>query len=474
MFLKQIFDPHLAQYAYLIGCQKTGESIIIDPERDIDRYREIAAANDLRITAIAETHIHADFLTGTREFLASGDEVFAYLSRMGGENWQYEWADGHDRVMLLSDGDTFMVGNIQIKAVHFPGHTPEHLCFLIEDQGGGADEPMALVSGDFMFVGDVGRPDLLESAAGEAGAREPAARTLYQSIQRFADFPEYLEILPGHGAGSACGKALGSIPFSTAGYELRFNGAVKTALTGGEDAFVDEILDGQPEPPMYFARMKKTNRAGADVLGSLPEPPMLSPEEIAELVPASDTDELVFLDTRSDRIAFMEDHLRGSLYAPPGSHFSVSAGSYVEAEKRIILLVEDNSDVDDFVRQLIRIGLDKIEGVALIEKVRGSAACRDFLVKTPTIATTEIPSDARVLDVRSVSEHEDAHIPGAHHLAHTRLMADRDQLPETGPITVHCASGMRASLAVPFLERIGYDVTYANGFFTDWKKENQG
>lgn len=209
MFLKQIYDPHLAQYAYLAGCQKTGEALIIDAERDVERYLAIAKQNDLQITAAAETHIHADFLGGTRQLLEGTGGVQAFLSREGGEDWQYEWAKGHDQVTLIGDGDRFDVGNIQITALHLPGHTPEHLCFLIEDHGGGANEPMALVSGDFMFVGDVGRPDLLESAAGLIGSREPGARQLYESIQKFTELAEYIQVLPGHGAGSACGKALG-------------------------------------------------------------------------------------------------------------------------------------------------------------------------------------------------------------------------------------------------------------------------
>ena len=173
MFLTQIYDSALSQYAYLIACQRTGEALIIDPERDIDRYLEIAAANDFRITAVTETHIHADFLSGTREFLQELTEVTAYLSDMGTADWKYSWAEGDPRVRLLRDGDSIEVGNIEVKAVHTPGHTPEHLSFLIIDHGGGATEPMGMATGDFVFVGDVGRPDLLESAAGQVGAREP-------------------------------------------------------------------------------------------------------------------------------------------------------------------------------------------------------------------------------------------------------------------------------------------------------------
>ncbi len=470
MFLKQIYDPHLAQYAYLIGCQKTGEALIIDAERDVDRYLAIAKQHDLKLSVAAETHIHADFLSGTRQLVEGNGGVQAYLSHEGGEDWQYEWAQDHEMVTLLGDGDHFSIGNIQLTALHLPGHTPEHLCFLVEDHGGGADEPMAIVSGDFMFVGDVGRPDLLESAAGQVGSREPGARQLFRSIQKFAELPDFLVVLPGHGAGSACGKTLGSIPFSTVGYELRFNAAVKIARDEGEDAFVAAILDGQPEPPMYFARMKKTNRAGADVLEGIPEPPQLASDEVARLHADGATD-LFFVDIRSDRQAFMQQHLTGSVYAPFDTKFSESVGSYIADDGEIILLVESEDQIESCVLQLIRIGFDKIRGYALIGEICGDENCRDSLTRTKTIQITDITTDDRVLDVRSASEFAEAHVPGAANLAHTRLVADRDQLPEVGQLTVHCGSGLRAALATGILERMGYEVTYADGRFGEWKDQ---
>lgn len=233
MLLKQIHDPYLSQYAYLIGCPESGEALIIDAQRDVDRYLDLAAANDLKITAAAETHIHADFLGGVRQLVERTSGVKGYLSKMGGEDWQYAWAQDHEQARLLGDGDTFVLGNIEITARHLPGHTPEHLCFLIKDTGIEADAFFALVSGDFMFVGDVGRPDLLEEAAGESGSRETSAEALYESIRQFGELEDHIEVLPGHGAGSSCGKALGSIPFSTVGYEKRSNSSVIAALKNG-------------------------------------------------------------------------------------------------------------------------------------------------------------------------------------------------------------------------------------------------
>ena len=217
MFMRMIYDEKLAQAAYLLGCQRTGEAIVIDPERDVDRYVDLAAENGLRIVATAETHIHADFLSGSRE-LAEQVNAKVYVSDEGDADWKYQWLDGYEH-QLLRDGDTFSVGNIDFQVMHTPGHTPEHIAFVVTDRGGGATEPIAIATGDFVFVGDLGRPDLLETAAGQAGAMEPSARRLYKTVGRLADIPDFVQVWPAHGAGSACGKALGAVPMSTVGYE---------------------------------------------------------------------------------------------------------------------------------------------------------------------------------------------------------------------------------------------------------------
>lgn len=476
MFLKQIYDPALSQYAYLIGCQRTEEAILIDPQRDIDRYQKIAEENNFTIKVVTETHIHADFVSGVREFLESSQTITAYLSDEGGADWKSEWAKDHPRVTFVKHGDSFRVGHIQFKVIHTPGHTPEHICFSVEDQGGGADEPMALLSGDFIFVGDVGRPDLLETAAGAIGAREPSARSLYASIQEFAKLPEYLQILPGHGAGSACGKALGSIPSSTVGYEKRFNGSVSVALQDGEDAFVDEILSGQPEPPVYFARMKQLNKNGSDVLGDLPNPPRITSEMIAQLC-IKDDPRVLMLDLRSKRGEFMKNHLKGSFHTP-SAKFSVSVGSYAKADQNIYLLVENESQVDKAVRELVRMGFDYLKGYALVTDVLSAMECQPHLISTKTIAITAMEQMAEtapgsiILDVRSTDEFNASHVEGALHIPYTRLAAEVSRLPSTenGPLIVHCGSGLRASLAIPYLERHGYQIIYADGLFTDWQK----
>ena len=355
MLVRQVADSTLAQFAYLIGCPRTGDAIIIDPERDVDRYFALAARHRLRIVAAADTHIHADYLSGLREMAARG--VLVYASKEGGIEWQYEWLlSGEYPYRLLGHGDEFSVGNIEFRALHTPGHTPEHLSYLVRDTGGGAKDFIALASGDFVFVGDVGRPDLLERGAGMVGVMEPSARAQFASIQReFRGLPEFLQVWPAHGAGSACGKSLGDVPTSTVGYELRTNRSVHAATD--EETFVDFILAGQPEPPLYFARMKRDNRRGPALLPALPAPPRLSVPDVAMLAARRD---VAVLDTRA-RDAFLEGHLAGALLTELDHQFCAIAGSYV-AEHTPIVLVVDDPRVDDAVRALVRVGLDRIVG----------------------------------------------------------------------------------------------------------------
>ena len=309
MFVRRIEDEQLAQVSYLIGCQRTGEAIVIDPERDIDRYIDLAKQQGLRIVAATETHIHADFISGLREFGEYNDTLLL-ISGEGGADGTPGWLDQHSSGSSYNhrwvlDGETFSIGNIEFKVVHTPGHTPEHISFLVTDHGGGADSPMAILSGDFLFVGDLGRPDLLESAAGQVGSMEPSAKKLFQSIQLIDDLADHLQVWPGHGAGSACGKALGAVPTSTIGYERRFNGAL--SLSGDEGRFVEEILSGQPEPPLYFANMKRLNRDGAAVLGALPIAEEMSEDQFVARYQKG----VRVLDTRQWK-RFQQAHLPGS------------------------------------------------------------------------------------------------------------------------------------------------------------------
>ena len=208
MFFQHVYDKSLAQASYFIGCQKAGVAAVIDPKRDVDTYLEIAKANNMTITHIFETHIHADFLAGSRE-LAQLTGAQLYLSDEGGEGWEYEFPH-----VGLKDNDIVKLGNLSFKVLHTPGHTPESISFLLTDHPA-SNEPVMLFTGDFVFVGDIGRPDLLEKAAGMVGTQDKGAKQMYQSIKKFNALADYIQVWPGHGAGSACGKALGAVPSTT-------------------------------------------------------------------------------------------------------------------------------------------------------------------------------------------------------------------------------------------------------------------
>lgn len=472
MFLRMVYDENLAAAAYLIGCQQTGEAIVIDPERDVDRYERIAAANALRIVAVAETHIHADFLSGARELAERG--ATACLSDEGGAEWKYEWlhkkvGGGSYQHRLLKDNDTFHVGKIEFTVAHTPGHTPEHICFVVTDRGGGADRPIGVATGDFVFVGDLGRPDLLESAAGIAGRAEPAARQLCESVRRFIAWPDHAQVWPAHGAGSACGKALGAVPQSTVGYEKMFNPTILAARD--ERAFVNGILQGQPEPPLYFARMKRENKAGPSVLGAVPKPRALTADELLSI----DGHASAVVDTRPWP-AFKAGHLPGALSLPLSSSFSTDAGSML-AEHEPIYIIAEPSRVDEAVRGLIRVGLDRIIG--------WFDACRfaDMASESKTLETTaELSVDAAramlkarqpfVLDARRAAEFAEGHIAGAHNIAHTRLLSRLSELPKDRHILVNCRGGARSARACSLLQRHGYQVTNLAGGILAWEAAN--
>ncbi len=465
MLFRQIFDERLAQYAYLVACEQTKDALIIDPERDIDRYIRIAGAEGLTIRAVAETHIHADFLSGAREF-AERLGLHVYLPGEAPPEWKYTWIDDakYD-VTLLKDGDTFRIGYIEIRAVHTPGHTPEHVSYLVTDRVTGANAPMGMATGDFVFVGDLGRPDLLESAAGIAGAMKPSAQQLYRSAIDFLALPDYLQVWPGHGAGSACGKALGAVPETTVGYERRFSPAF-AAVDAGENDFVDFILAGQPEPPPYFARMKQQNRDGPPRLGNVPAPERAP---VAALAALAREDNAVVLDTRHSRPEFMAAHLPGSIHAPFNKSFPTIAGSYVRPDQSIHLIA-DEAVIQSAVLDLIRIGLDRIVSYATPADLAAFGETGGTLRTTPVIDFNELArrrdsDEPMVLDVRGTAEYEAGHIPNAINVAHTRLAPRLAEIPRDDPLHVHCGGGGRAGSASSFLERQGFDVVLIDDDF---------
>ena len=464
MILKRFYDDKLAQASYLIGCAATGEALVVDANRDVDQYLEVAEDEGLRITHVTETHIHADYVSGSRE-LAGRSGGRLYLSAEGGEDWSYAFA-AESEAVLLREGSTFQVGNIRIRAMHTPGHTPEHLTFLVTD-GAAADRPLGAVTGDFLFVGDVGRPDLLEKAAGVAGTMEGAARDLFRSLRRFrAELPDWLQIWPGHGAGSACGKGIGSVPQSTLGYEALYNWAFSI---DDEDEFVRAVLAGQPEPPRYFAEMKRINREGPPILGDRPLPPVIPPDDVLRLLAMGET----VVDIRAAE-AFAAGHIPGTINIPLSRSFTTWAGWLVGYDQDFHLLA-GGPEVAEAVRDLAMIGLDRVAGVATPAALDAWRRTEDPLGRIERAGVEEAleaaGGGASFLDIRGAAEHESVRIPGSTNIPLGYLREHLHELPSERPLYVYCESGSRSAIAASVLDAAGVQgVVDLTGGIRGWQE----
>lgn len=459
MLLKYFYDETLAQASYLVGCAETGEALVVDPARDINPYLRAAETAGLHITHVTETHIHADFVSGTRE-LASRTGARMYLSDMGDENWKYEFAD--DNTVLLHDGDMWMVGNIKVEVIHTPGHTPEHVVFQITDTKG-ANKPIGVFTGDFLFVGDIGRPDLLEEAAGFVGTREIGARQQFQNVERFKDMPDYLQIWPAHGSGSACGKALGAVPSTTLGYEKMFNPAFQF---DEEAAFVDWLLSGQPEAPRYFAQMKKVNKVGPALCATVPTPKQHTRADLERVL---DEGKLV-IDTRSIG-EYAMSHVPGTLNIPATSpSFSTYVGWFVDYDASVYLIMtEDN--YERILRELRAIGVDEVIGYFIPEEVTEDQPALLRQMGVQELSDRLDQNGLKVIDVRGASEHAEERIPGALNVPLGYLPRHLAELPKDQPLVTHCLTGLRSQIAASLLERSGFDnVVNLSGGINAWKQ----
>ena len=448
MIVKRFFEPLIAQNSYLIGCATAGQAIIIDANRDVRQYIQAALASNLLITDVTETHIHADFLSGSRE-LAHRTGARLCLSDEGDADWKYQF--DHDR--RLQHGDRMTIGNVAIDVLHTPGHTPEHLTFLVTDAAV-ADRPIAAITGDFVFVGDVGRPDLLEKAAKIAGTMESGARTLWRSLQQFQQYPDWLQIWPGHGAGSACGKGISAVPHSTLGYERRFNWAF-TAKT--EADFVTNVLSGQPDPPPYFAVMKRINKEGPPPVSDRPVP-RLADDKLAQTVSNA-----LVIDTRPAE-EFAKGHVAGTLNIPLGGSFITWAGWLIPSDQDIYVVTDR---IDDVRRALGLIGLDRIAGVFPPAAAAGNEQVAQVFADE---LKQRLPSnDLVVVDVRNDNEWKEGHIAEAIHIPLGQLAQRVNELAASDNIVVHCQGGSRSAIAASLLQKLGRkNVANLTGGYRRW------
>lgn len=446
MLLRYFYDEKLAQASYLVGCVATGEALVVDPARNVIPYLREAEKEGLRITHVTETHIHADFVSGSRE-LAAATGATIYLSDMGDANWKYVYADDPN-VILVRDGDSWKVGNIKVEVLHTPGHTPEHIAFMITDTAG-ADKPMGVFTGDFLFVGDVGRPDLLEEAAGYKGTKEVGARQQFQTVERFKALPDYLQIWPGHGAGSACGKALGAIPSTTLGYEKLFNPAFQF---GQENAFVAWLLDGQPEPPKYFAQMKKINKLGPPLINTLPTPMNFDRRTLDDVI--EDGGQIFDLRNRGQ---FISNHVPGTINVPSDNNsFVTYMGWLVDYDRPVYVLLPSIDDERAILRDLRSIGIDYVPGYFSPEVL--THRTQALPVITAKELARRLPQNGiTIVDVRGKAEYAEKHIVGARLIPLGYLPDNLDSLDKDGTIVTHCASGYRSQIAASLLQAAGFE-----------------
>jgi hydroxyacylglutathione hydrolase len=447
VFLHQRFIPGLAIYSYMVGDEKAKECAVIDASRDVDYFIDMAEREGLRITHILETHVHADFVSGSRELKARlRDEPTISCSGLGGPEWTPPYAD-----RVLGNGDTVRMGSIRLEAVHTPGHTFEHLTWALYDETRSADTPWVLFTGDFVFVGDVGRPDLLGDEI-----RQVLAAQLYRSVfDKLPVFSDFTEILPGHGAGSLCGKAIGSRSASTLGYERRFNASLAVAP---EEQWVRSLLDGMPVAPPYFRRMKKVNAEGPRLIGlDLPGRTRYRAEEVYDRV----CEHCLIVDVRPKE-AFAASHIPGAINIPLGAVMPTWAGWVLPYDHPTLIVLDDAADMPQVVTHLLRVGFDDIRGYLEDGMERWQTAGFDT-ARLQTMSVHDLAKRLKekdapfVLDVRSEREFDTSHIADAHHI-HGGLLQERiSEVPRDREVAVVCGSGYRASIASSFLKRRGYE-----------------
>jgi DMSO/TMAO reductase YedYZ molybdopterin-dependent catalytic subunit/rhodanese-related sulfurtransferase/glyoxylase-like metal-dependent hydrolase (beta-lactamase superfamily II) len=454
MILTQHYLACLSHASYLIGDETTGRAVVVDPRRDVDVYLQEAAEKGLRIERVIETHIHADFLSGHLELADRTGAVISYG----------EGADVDFPFEPLQDGQRIPLGEVTLEVLGTPGHTPESICILVWEHPDNP-APYGVLTGDTLFVGDVGRPDLLASANADLSA-EALARRLYRSLRdKLLILPDTTRVYPAHGAGSACGKALSSETTSTIGEQRRSNYALQEMT---EDVFVAGVTEGQPARPRYFAFDAQANRQAHPLFDELPPTPLAVDEVLARRATRA-----VLLDPR-EPADFAVAHLAGAVNVGLQGRFAEWAGDVLPASADIVL-VGDPALASEAKRRLARVGLDRVAGQ--LDNPAGVFAGRPDLVEASSRLTIGqlaelrgLEPDLQLIDVRGTGETAAGTLPAAVEIPLAILADCLDAVDRDLPVVVYCASGYRSVVASSLLTQAGFaDVSDLLGGFGAWQ-----
>ena len=434
MYIEQFYVPKIAHSSYLLGGK--GNCAIVDPSRDVDIYIQAAKRMGFNITHILETHLHADFISGHMDLAEkTGARIYAPASA----NCQFS----HEAVQ---EGDAFKIDDVTIRVIETPGHTPEHLSYIVIDESRG-DDPAVVFCGDTLFVGDVGRPDLFPGRARELASR------LFESLKKLKALPDFCEVLPAHGAGSLCGRAMGAKRRSTIGYEKKYNEAL---LIGSEEEFIDSLTSEMPPVPDHFGRCSEINRKGPQLVRKLGKVRGLKPLEFGEL---AKSEQSIVLDCRAYD-AFGGQHIKDAFGIDFDGNFPTFSGWVIPPDKEILLLTPSRVEAEDVAVWLRRVGLDRamgfLEGGMFEWAKDGLPASHICQVSAPELEVIRKQESIQILDVRAPSEFADHHIEGAINIPAPDLRERYQELDKEKEYYLICSTGHRSTLAISILMQRGF------------------
>jgi len=454
LVFERIQTEGIAELSYLIGDNSAGVAAVVDPTPDVEKYLTLARQHAVSITHIFETHIHADLVSGARELCARLGSAKIFVSHEGGARYGF---DGE----AVSDGDRFEFGDLVVTAKHTPGHTPEHVSYSLAEKEH-VDTPWGILTGDSLFVNSAGRPDLM-------GAKtEKLTEQLFHTLRDFyLGLPDSVIIYPAHGAGSPCGADIGERLESTIGYERKFNPWLQISDL---NKFKEHAESSAPPIPNYYPRMKKENAKGPVILGNLPQVPALPPKTFKKAI---DDGAGILIDTRSIH-AFGGGFIKGALNIGGTPMLSIWAGWLLEPEEPILLVLESDDKIDDVLKLFLRTGYTKFAGYLAggMKAWDNAGFPLDQIGELTVHQINNANHDGlQVVDVRSPSEWEEGHVPGARHIFLPELEAAAEKLSKKKPLAVYCDSGYRASIGASILRKAGFaDVSNVPGSWQAWKK----